>query len=217
MTKIFEGTTADFDARFDHLVCRAVSAMTPSTKQPVLIDSSKEVSALKKLVAYQNKDGKPVESVSVIIIVRDPRNWLVSDEVNEKIRGSARNLRIRLRRLRKWQQRYERLLAFCTETSLPTVIVRLDDLQRAPTETIGAILHGIGLGEPVIPPVSLDKSTTHIVWGSHHRFGNQSNKKVFSQNKKIGSIIWLLPWLLSPHVRKKWRELSSLSINIIAR
>ncbi len=201
MGPILEDATGTFDERYNFLVTTCLANME-AHEDPVIVDSSKEPAVLEKLVRYAAQPAALITDIRVVIIARNPRDWLVSDDLKERSRGRKRNLRIRLRRLRKWESRYRDLLALCNHHGLATVVVNLADIQKNPGPTIHALFEAIGLKDRRLGPVDLQHSTTHIVWGSHHRLKPESKKTVWVNSGNKNWAISLLPWILSPKVRK---------------
>jgi len=213
MSPILVDATGTFDERYNFLVTTCLASMEEH-QDPIIVDSSKEPAVLEKLVRYAAQPDTLITDVRVVIIARNPRDWLVSDDLRERSRGRKRNLRIRLRRLRKWEARYRDLLALCNHHGLTSVVVDLADIQEDPGPTIHALFEALGLKDRRLGPVDLQNSTTHIVWGSHHRLKTPSQDSVWRSKSERKWIVWLLPWLLSPQTRRYSRELLSRAVRV---
>jgi len=213
MSPILEDATGTFDERYNFLVTTCLASMEEH-QDPIIVDSSKEPAVLEKLVRYAAQPDTLITDVRVVIIARNPRDWLVSDDLKERSRGRKRNLRIRLRRLRKWEERYRDLLSLSDHHGLAMAVVDLADIQKNPGPTLYTLLEAIGFQGRRLGPVDLQHSTTHIVWGSHHRLKTPSQDRVWRSKSERKWAIWLLPWILSPEVRKYSKILFSQTIQV---
>ncbi len=61
-------------------------------KELTIVDSSKEIGALEKVIAFAADNKRERIHLHVVIVYRDPRDWLVSDDLNETKRGRHRTL-----------------------------------------------------------------------------------------------------------------------------
>lgn len=200
MADILGGRVPAHADRYRLLMSQARKVSEATNSDLTIVDSSKEVGALEKVLALTKEEPPIPTEIRIVLVYRDPRDWLVSDDLKEQDRGRTRNLRIRLRRLRKWKDRYDELLELVARQKLPTAVVSLATLQSDPGRALTRVLDLLGVLADHRSSPDLTHSTTHIVWGSHHRLNAETKNTVWKSRHMRRIDIWFIPWLLSPGV-----------------
>jgi hypothetical protein len=205
--RILDGSLDGHTARYSAVVNRALELLLREEIWKdgdlislFLVDSSKEPEALRRALGAV-KEMKQVDvNLSVVIAYRDPRDWLVSDDLKEIRRGRKRGFRVRRRRLRKWLDRYRQLLSEVRRSGIPFKVVDLAHIQQDPESALNRIFSFLGVPREQLGPLDLSVANSHIVWGSHHRLEVQSAHSVWKSTHLRRADIWLLPWIFTPSV-----------------
>jgi len=227
MERILDGSLETHFSRYLSVVERANELLTgidgsepnPGFDSVVIVDSSKEVVALRRVLQFVAGMNDHEISLSVVVTYRDPRDWLVSDDLKEASRGRKRGLRVRLRRLQKWHSRYEEILREIDLHNLPSLISNLSQLQREPLLVLGRVLNFLERPTQGVDVADLENANSHVVWGSHHRLDAKRANHFWKSTHLRRVDIWFLPWLFSPRVWpmsttvKKLRQLSKAGVN----
>lgn len=146
----------------------------------VIVDSSKELSALKRTLTSATIQGSSFSSVYVLVIFRSPSRWLDADERRAAKRKKLRNFRIRSRRIRKWSKRYSNLLRFLEANNLDYQVMALENFQHSPKELADRISNVLEINQRG-DFSSIDVSQSHVLWGSHYARESGRNQKISAQ------------------------------------
>jgi hypothetical protein len=149
-----------------------------------LVDSSKEPSALLRLIRSIDVDQAFAPEVCVIVFRRNPWSWLASDSKRARRRGRIRTWRIRIRRLKKWDERYRKLRSLENELGYRFLYANLHSFQRAPATYLRRFFNPLGLPEEGESSDAAAQIAPHILWGSHHRH-NPKRKTVIDRGEKL--------------------------------
>lgn len=151
---------------------QTVDEKCPGTK--FIVDSSKQISALKKVFEMSSSTGDKSSPLSVAFIRRDPIDWLISDIKRAGRRGRKRSFAINRRRIAKWAKRNEELLKYCSSHSIRTSHYGLKKFQAKPA----IINRHSAFDSSMSSAVSIGNSSSHVLWGSHHRFDPHRSKTI---------------------------------------
>jgi hypothetical protein len=184
--------------RYASVVEQAEQIVSSFNRRIVMIDSSKEPEALTRLHDFSEALFGDRHRVKVVLVFRDPRNWLISDERNSAAGNRLRNLRVRRRRMRKWAKRYLTLKKVAESRGLELVVIRLKDIQRNPNLAIRVVLARLLPDWPFCPFTTLADANSHIVWGSHHRLSASTSGQIWQNYRLERPGVWLVPWLTTP-------------------
>lgn len=184
-----------------HAVLRiAMNLADDATSPLIIVDSSKEVTALLRVASALHHFQSDSLALKVVVIYRDPRDWLVSDERRSTGGGKTRPLKVRRRRLRKWNRRYDQLLRLAIRENEEKLVVDLRDLQLDPEGEIRRLQTALGFPKEKFRIPDLSRSQAHIAWGSHHRLDKSSSEIVWRSPHLARPDLWLLPWILTPSI-----------------
>ena len=201
-------TNSNYFERYASVVEQAEEFVSSSDRPFVIVDSSKEPEALIRLHDFSEAYFGDWFRVKVVLVFRDPRNWLVSDERNSTAGQGLRKLRVRRRRMRKWASRYWTLRKVAESRGLELVVIRLRDIQRNPNGAVRVVLSRLLPDWPFRPFTTLADANSHIVWGSHHRLTSSINGKIWQNYRLERPGVWLVPWLTTPTA---WRSFLMLN------
>lgn len=149
-----------------------------------VVDSSKEPSALLRLIRSIDVDQAFTPEIRVIVFRRNPWRWLASDSKRARRRGRIRTWRIRSRRLKKWDERYRKLRALENELGYRFFYANLHSFQRAPAKYLRRVFEAVGLPAEGESSDAAAQIAPHILWGSHHR--NDPNRNtVVDRGEKL--------------------------------
>lgn len=195
--------------RYSLIASRAITVAGDSERPILIVDSSKEPEALRRVIQFAQASSLVDSAVRVVVVYRDPRNWLVSDERNSNPFECPRSLRTRRRRLKKWSKRYELLRELVVTSGLQMELVRLRDLQMNLNPTLRSLFGWLAPHRDFSEITTLSNSRTHIAWGSHHRLQSAESGEIWQNYRLASPQIWLIPWLTSPgvwitHFRLTW-------------
>jgi hypothetical protein len=148
-----------------------------------IVDSSKEYGALKRLIDFAAENILEIESPIVLFIRRGPVSWLISDENRALRRGRKRNISIRIRRARKWSERYKQLDQLLLGERLPVLRISLREFQIRPSQLVSAISETFDLDFPAGTAINLSQTRSHVLWGSHHRLDPQRSSRIIRSSR----------------------------------
>lgn len=219
------GPTLDFirdypDADYAQKYTALVMAVLDNYPETVaIVDSSKQISALRKVATLAKTNQSWLEELLILSLWRGPISWLSSDDRRARRRNRLRTTQIRRRRLRKWATRYRELLYFTRRSGLGFAFLSLSAFQKKPNSIRFATESLLNLCVAEDYSVDISKTTSHILWGSHHRL-DPSRSKAISRESRLGALEYLSALfivLLSPAVISAYKELLFLSVSALTR
>lgn len=168
-------------ASFPTRLLKLMDAAHHAANAEYFVDSSKQISALKKHRLFERELYESSADFSILLLRRGPVDWLMSDFRRASRRGQRRDFRIARRRVKKWEKRYRELIEFAERSLGPVGHMSLRAFQKEP-RTLVRTLRGMGLpvSEDSEEP-NLSKTKSHVVWGSHHRLDQQRASRVVAQ------------------------------------
>lgn len=184
----------------------AVLANYPETV--AIVDSSKQISALKKVANLPDYDLPWLQELAIVALWRGPLSWLSSDSRRAARRNQTRTRKIIFRRLRKWANRNRELLRFARNSRFNFVFLTLRNFQKNPEVIRSAITVPLNIPFPENMAIDISRSTSHVLWGSHHRL-DPSKSKTISRNSRQGAfelLYGLSVLVLSPAVFSAYKE-----------
>jgi hypothetical protein len=216
LSHIDDSPRSSYQENYD-LLAKSVLRLYPRTE--VIVDSSKQISALKKITSLTENQLTWLDEVLMVVLWRSPVSWLASDSRRAARRGRLRNRRIRARRLDKWGKRYNELLRFARESPFNSVLITLRAFQERPDSILSLIQPLADMTLPRGTTIDISKSSSHVLWGSHHRHDSAKSKKISkNQFPELRVLVTQLPIVVgSPAVYLAYRARFSFAANQIFR
>jgi|GEM_PF-4559426 len=159
----------------------------------ILVDSSKNLQSFKKY--YKEISSLDVE-VSVILLVRDFRSWVISREKNNK-RKHRKDYGL-VYNAHKWYYRNRRKLKFLHKNNFPYTVISYEDLVLQKEKSLKKITELLNITNQF---TDLKNAEMHDIYGNRMKNDPSKSKQFFYDNKwmKNNKTVFLSPFLMLPY------------------
>ena len=183
----------DFSVRYNYLIQLAKSEFG---EESILVDSSKYIAPLKKLISAEESHRLPKITIFVIHLIKDVRSFATS----MKRRYNLNSWQL-ISKLRKWHRTNLEIEKFLSQNAIPHIRVGYEELCFNPKMILRLICDKIGVqfDEKML---DIRNASAHIGVGNPMRNHPVKRNQLIYDNRWFHETTILLWYLLCPRIRR---------------